>query len=119
MAIFFGAFRILVDIDVKSTHDLSVGDVQEPLKPDDARNLIRQILKSGVVAPSGHGIEEMAKDNLTMVDCTNVLRGGAVDPPDFEKGTWRYRVRTMRICVVVAFRSDSKLLIVTAWREKP
>lgn len=65
------------------------------------------------------GWEPWAKDNLAMVDCTNVLRGGVVDPPDFEKGTWRYRVRTMRIRVVVAFRLDSKLVIVTAWREKP
>jgi len=96
-----------------------VGDIQEPLKPDDARNLIRKIRESGVVAPSGHALEEMAKDNLTMVDCINVLRGGVVDPPELAKGTWRYRVRTMRICVVVAFRSDSKLVIVTAWREKP
>jgi hypothetical protein len=29
-----------------------------------------------------------------MVDETNVLRGGVVDPAEFENGSWRYRVRT-------------------------
>lgn len=114
-----GGFTNLVDVDVKSINDLWVEAPEEPLKPDDARSLIRKIIESGVVAPSGHALEEMANDTLDMVDCTNVLRGGVVDPPEFERGTWRYRVRTMRICVVVAFRSDSKLVIVTAWREKP
>jgi hypothetical protein len=60
----------------------------------------------------------MEKDGLTMVDCINVLRGGWVEPGERERGSWRYRVRTARICVVVAFRSESKLAIVTAWRER-
>lgn len=58
----------------------------------------------------------MTKDNLTMVDVANVLRGGVVDPAESEKGTWRYRVRTARIAVIVAFRSETELRVVTAWR---
>jgi hypothetical protein len=86
------------------------------LDPTRARQRIRNILNSGTVSFSGHALEEMAKDNLTTVDCTNVLRGGVVEPPEFERGTWRYRVRTNRIYVVVTFRSETQLVVVTAWR---
>lgn len=89
----------------------------EPLDPPQAKRRIREILETGVVATSSHALKEMEKDGLTMVDCTNVLRGGWVEPGEWENGSWRYRVRTARICVVIAFRSQSKLAIVTAWRE--
>jgi hypothetical protein len=91
----------------------------EPFDPSESKERIRSILDTGVVVPSGHALEEMEKDDLTLVDCTNVLRGGWVEPAEWERGTWRYRVRTARICVVVAFRSESKLAIVTVWRERP
>jgi hypothetical protein len=88
----------------------------EPLDPTRARHLIRNIIAAGEVRFSGHALKEMAKDDLTTVDCTNVLRGGVVEPPEWEHGTWRYRVRTNRIYVVVAFRSETQLVVVTAWR---
>lgn len=88
----------------------------EPFTPQYARKLIRQILPTGSVSFSTHALKEMAKDNLTTVDCTNVLRGGVVEPPEYRDGTWRYRVRTAAISVVVAFRSDTQLAVVTAWR---
>ena len=53
-----------------------------------------------------------------MVDAINVLRGGIVEPGEFENGSWRYRVRTQRMYVVVAFRSETELRVVTAWRLK-
>jgi hypothetical protein len=55
---------------------------------------------------------------LTAVDATNVLRGGVVEPGEFENGSWRYRIRTQRIYVVVSFRSETELRVVTAWRWK-
>ncbi len=58
----------------------------------------------------------MAKDELTCVDVTSVLRGGVVDPAEQENGSFRYRVRTGRIAVIVAFRSETELRVVTAWR---
>jgi hypothetical protein len=91
----------------------------EPLDPAAAKRLIRQIIEAGTVSFSGHALEEMADDDLTTVDCVNVLRGGVVEPPEFERGSWRYRVRTARVCVVVVFRSEIKLVGVTAWRVKP
>ena len=95
-----------------------MGGSVEPFDPQEAKKRIRSILETGVVTPSGHAMDEMEKDGLTMVDCINVLRGGWVEPGEWERGSWRYRVRTARICVVVAFRSESKLAIVTAWRER-
>ena len=73
---------------------------------------------AGEVVSSKHAAEEMRKDNLTMVDCINVLRGGIVEPGELERGTWRYRVHTERIWVVVAFRSETRLTVVTARRSR-
>jgi hypothetical protein len=69
----------------------------ELFDPPQARKLIRSILQAGTVRFSGHVLEEMTKDDLTTVDCTNVLRGGVVEPPEWNSGTWRYRIRTARI----------------------
>jgi len=90
--------------------------MDEPLGPDAARNLIRQILQTGRFIYSRHAIEEMTADELTTVDCENVLRGGVVRPGEYEHGGWRYRVETRRITVVVAFRSEREIVVVTAWR---
>ena len=92
--------------------------LKEPLEPDRARRLIRGLLEDGQVTFSGHALEALADDDLSTVDAVNVLRGGVVDPAEFEKECWRYRVRTKRLVVVIAFRSDSEIRIVTAWREK-
>ena len=59
----------------------------------------------------------MLDDDLTTVDCENVLRGGVVRPGEYENGTWRYRVETSKITVVVGFRSAQELMVVTAWRS--
>lgn len=92
--------------------------LEEPLSPPEARRLIREIIENGSVSFSKHAEQEMAKDNLTMVDATNVLRGGVIDPGELENGSWRYRARTARIAVIVAFRSETELRVVTAWRFK-
>lgn len=76
------------------------------------------MIERGRVSFSSHALEEMADDDLTTVDCVNVLRGGIVEPGELERGSWRYRVRTARICVVVAFRPDEELVVVTAWRTE-
>ena len=90
----------------------------DPLEPAVARQWIRRIIAEGTVTFSAHALEEMGKDEMTTVDCGNVLRAGVVEPPELERGSWRYRVRTSRMCVVVAFRSSTELKVVTAWRER-
>jgi len=92
--------------------------VNEPIEPKAAKQLIQKILGAGDarVSFSAHALEELANDSLTTVDAVNVLRGGVVEYPELERGTWRYRVRTNRIVVVVAFRTETHLVVVTAWR---
>lgn len=88
----------------------------DPMGPAEAKKRIRRIIADGTVVFSGHALDEMAKDEMTTVDCGNVLRGGVVEPPEFERGSWRYRVRTNRMCVVVLIRTPNELKVITAWR---
>jgi len=88
----------------------------EPLSPADAKRLLQEIVGDGSVSFSGHAQQEMDKDDLATTDVLNMLRGGVVEPAEFENGSWRYRVRTARMCVVVIFRSETEVRIVTAWR---
>ena len=60
----------------------------------------------------------MVADDLTTVDCENILRAGVIRPPEFERGTWRYRVETNRMAIVITFRSRREFIMVTAWRKK-
>jgi hypothetical protein len=90
----------------------------EPLKGPEAKALIREILSAGEATYSKpHAEERLGKWNLSTLDCVNVLRGGAVAEGEYENGSWRYRVCTQRICVVVRFETEDILQIVTAWRE--
>ena len=90
--------------------------MEEPLSPATAKKVIRQILQTGRFTYTKHSKDEMSADDLTTVDCENVLRGGVVRPGEYENGTWRHRVETRRVTVVVAFRSENELVVVTAWR---
>jgi uncharacterized protein DUF4258 len=90
----------------------------EPLDPAVVRRLLRAILPAGDLVFSRHALDEMRKDDLTAPDVVNVLRGGAVQPGEFENGSWRYRVMTQRIAAVVAFRTETRAVVVTAWRIK-
>jgi len=91
--------------------------LDEPLPPDRAKKLIVQIVKSGRVdLRQRHLDRRMGERAFTSVDVENVLRGGWVESSEEAGGTWRYRVRTNHMVVVVAFRSSERLVVVTAWR---
>lgn len=106
-----------------------------PLKAAEARKLIRRLLEEGGVVPPGagtHARKEMDKDGLTDVDAVNVLRGGVVREGEWENGSWRFRVETMKMVFVVAFDpevetmpgedealDDTELVLVTGWRLEP
>jgi hypothetical protein len=91
--------------------------LREPLPPNDARRLARQVLERGTVSFSRHAREEMAKDGIDEQDVASVLRGGIAEPGELERGTWRYRLRVAELYVVVAFLSETDILVVTAWRK--
>lgn len=96
----------------------SVPWVTEPLDNAKAKKLITSILQGGTVSFTGHAQQEMANDDLNEQDCLNVLRGGWVEFSELVSGTWRYRVCTREMYVVIAFRSETELVVVTAWRLK-
>jgi hypothetical protein len=64
---------------------------------------------------SPHAQKFLTDDGLTTVDVENVLRAGWVEVSEYENREWRYRVRTNRIAVIVAFDSETKLTVVTVW----
>lgn len=92
----------------------------EPLKPQAAKELIRHILKNGRYSFSRHAVAEMAKEKPKIIqpECVSALKAGACEPGETENGSWRYRVHAGEIWVVVSFRSEEELVIVTAWRKK-
>ena len=58
----------------------------------------------------------MARDGISQAEAIGVLRSGVVEPAEFERGSWRYRVHAHLTYVVAAFRSDVVANVVTAWR---
>lgn len=92
--------------------------LREPLLPSAARDLIRLAVAHAKVAFASHAREELAKDGITIDRAIEVLRAGVVEPAEFEHGSWRYRVRAATIYVVVAFRTEDHVVVVTAWRRK-
>lgn len=88
----------------------------EPLDNQRARLLIRTIIQDGETIFTRHAREEMDNDDIEDEDIYNVLRGGWVEFSEEIQGTWRYRVKTHRMCVVIAFRDLDRLVVITAWR---
>ena len=76
------------------------------------------IVASGQVVFSKHAVAELAADSISRAEALNVLRGGIVEPAELERGSWRYRARAGQVYVVVAFRSESELIVVTGWRTR-
>jgi hypothetical protein len=77
--------------------------------------LIRNCITNGRVNWTDHALQRCSKWGLTTGDCVNALKSGTVDPAEWEKGTWRYRVRAGRITVVIAFRDMRTLTVITIW----
>ena len=93
------------------------------LNRNQARKLITEIAVQdpGNIRFSKHALEELGKDNLTTGDVLNVIKSPAakiVDEPEMEHGSYRYRLMTNNIGVVLAFVSKTACVVVTAWRNK-
>jgi hypothetical protein len=89
----------------------------QPFDNQTARRLIGHIARAGAVGFTRHARDEMAQDGLLAVDVINVLRAGLVEFSEERHGSFRYRVYTRKLTVVVAFRSAEQLAVVTAWRS--
>lgn len=58
----------------------------------------------------------MQERGVSAIEIDHALRAGIVDPGEYANGSWRYRVRSHQICVVIAFDSAVELIVVTTWR---
>ncbi len=95
-------------------------DVTSMLSSGQARKVLSEIFNQNpnLISFSKHAFEEMKNDSLKTGDILNVLKAGKIyDEPEFENGSYRYRVQTQKITVVIAFRKPNHVVIVTAWRE--
>lgn len=92
--------------------------LDEPLGEADVRGFLRRDLAGGELRFSGHAYEEMENDGFVEQDVRNCLWAGQFDGCDFVRDSWRYRMRTALIVAVVAFRSKTEVVVVTAWRGR-
>ena len=92
-------------------------ELVEPLDTARAKELILEILQSGSYGLRPHCLQRMHDRGLDSMDVVNVLRAGVVGAPTQVSGSWRYRVCTQRMTVVIVFRSTTKLVVITAWRN--
>ena len=96
--------------------------MEQPLSAVDARQLARRILEEGALRLSRHAQDRMEEYGMSELDVTNTIRGGHVKAGrgiTFENGSWRYTIETQRMAVVVAFRGEDALSVVTCWRVEP
>jgi hypothetical protein len=93
------------------------------LQKEEARKLLgRMIREDGInVLFSKHAREELKKDGLGIDDAIDVLastEARILKDAEFENGTYRYRVETSSVCLVIVFNSVTELIVITAWRKK-
>ena len=103
------------DIDFKS-----IIDVTSKLNKGQARKVLSEIFNSdpNLVSFSKHARNQMKARGLSTVDIINVLKVGKIfSNPELENGSWRYKLETKKITVVIAFRKPNHLVVVTAWRN--
>ena len=102
---------------------MSITDYRtQKLDRNQARKLISEIAHRypAHIRFSRHALEEIRKDNLTTADILNVIKSSSakvLHGGELENGTYRYRLETGSITVVVSFDSQTNLVVVTAWRK--
>lgn len=97
---------------------------KEKMSKLEARKRIRLIIDKfpGNIFFSKHSLEELKEDGLTTIDALNVLKSTdskISDEGEFENGSYRYRVQTNYMMVVVSFSNDGNCInVVTAWDKR-
>lgn len=94
------------------------------LDKNQARKLVAKIVQHYPfnIRFSRHALDEIEKDGLIISDILNVMKSPDAkirNEAGFEKGSYRYRLETNRITVVISFDSSTSFVVVTAWRKNP
>ena len=94
-------------VDLGSIDDAGVAlddiDVQQPIPAVQAQKLLSAIFPSGTVIFSSHARDEMREIHAHA---------------EYLDASWRYRVHTELLFVVVPFDSITSVIVVTGWRKK-
>jgi hypothetical protein len=95
-------------------------DVTSRLGTGQARKILAEIFNHvpSLVSFTRHAREQMRERDLKSGDVLNVLKAGKImSVPDFINGSFRYRVQTNKITVVLAFKKPNHVVVITAWRD--
>lgn len=96
-------------------------DVTSRLHSGQTRKWLSDVLNAGgikVVKFSKHCREEMRNDSLIPTDVYGVLKFGQIyNYPEFENGSYRYRVEKQGIVAVVVFQETNLVHCITTWRK--
>lgn len=111
--------------------NMSYIDIMSPLdyktsrlNRNEARKQVTKVMKEhpGNLYFSNHALKELEKDDLTTLDALNILKSSdskILKDGELEKGSYRYRIETTNIMVVIAFREDGKgISVITAWDKR-
>lgn len=103
------------------TIDLKSGiDVTSRLSSGQARKILAEIFNQNpnLVSFTAHARNQMRARDLNSGDVLNVLKAGKIlNEPEYFNESYRYRVQTKKITVVVSFRKPNHLVVITAWRD--
>lgn len=97
---------------------------EDRLNKNEARKQIAKIVSQHPenIRFSRHAFKELQNDNLTPTDALNVLKSPdakILQDGEFENGSYRYRLETSHLMVVVGFWNDGTgLNVVTAWDKR-
>jgi len=98
----------------------SIIDLRSRMGNNRVRKVLTEILKSrpNNIVITSHCKKELKNDDLIVNDLINVLHKGMIyQDPEFEHGSWRYRVETNKITVIITFEKPQKIICVTTWRN--
>ncbi len=84
---------------------------------------VKILVKSGSFYYDAHAEQRMVERNLSEADIENVIMSPVCrldKDPEFENGSWRYRLTTSSgVIVAVAFHSDgSEMVIISIFERK-
>ena len=94
------------------------------LNRNEARKRIAEIMAThpGRVRVTRHAEQALADDGLSALDAINVLASGSArinEEGEFKDGSWRYRVSTSFLVVVIAFEPDGNgIVVITGWDKR-
>lgn len=95
------------------------------LSKEEARKLISKIVlegKNNYVIFTTHALNQLEERDLLTTDILNIVKSADSkihDGGEFENGSYRYRLETRTILVVISFHpKGERIIIVTSWRKK-